>query len=133
MAPPRAPDGDGPVARTPRDRSPVRDRGTVTAELALGLPAVVGVLLVVLLLATAATAQLRCADGARAGARAAALGEAAATVTATAARVAGPGATVGVHRDGDWVTVTVRRPVAAASLAGGTWVAQARASARAEP
>jgi len=110
-----------------------RERGTVTAELALGLPAVVGVLLAVLLLATAATTQLRCADGARAGARAAALGEDAATVSATAVRVAGPGATVRVARDGGWVTVTVRRPVSTAPLGGATWTAQARATARVEP
>ncbi len=115
-------------------RSPADgDRGTVTAELAIGLPAVVTVLLAVLLLATAATAQLRCADGARAGARAAALGEDAATVSATAARVAGPGAAVGVTRHGDWVTVSVRRPITAVALGGATWTAEGRASARVEP
>ena len=55
------------------------DRGTVTVELALGLPAVVTVLVAVLLLATAASAQLRCADRRAPGARAAALGEDVAT------------------------------------------------------
>ncbi len=115
-----------------RDQDRDRDRGTVTAELALGLPAVVTVLLAVLLLAGAATTQLRCADAARAGARAAALGEDAATVSATAARVAGPDAAVAIHRDGGWVTVSVRRPVAV-PLAGGRWDAEGRASARVEP
>jgi hypothetical protein len=109
------------------------DRGTVTAELALGLPAVVSVLLAVLLMTSAATTQLRCADGARAGARAAALGEEVATVSATARRVAGPDASVQVQRAGSWVTVTVRRPVTSASLGGLAWSASASASARVEP
>jgi Flp pilus assembly protein TadG len=120
----------------PRPAAPGRsaaDRGTVTVELALGLPAVVGVLVAVLLLGAAASAQLRCADGARAGARAAALGEDVATVSSTAARVAGNGATVRVQRDGTWVVVTVRRPVTTAPLGGPTWTAEARATARVEP
>ncbi len=93
----------------------------------------VSVLLAVLLMTSAATTQLRCADAARAGARAAALGEAPATVSATAARVAGPGAAVRLQREGPWVTVTVRRPIAPASLRGPTWTASGRATARVEP
>ncbi|WP_456847646.1 TadE/TadG family type IV pilus assembly protein, partial [Cellulomonas sp. P5_C6] len=53
-----------------------RDRGSVTAELAVGLPAVALLLVAVLTVGAAAVAQTRCTDGARAGARAAALGEA---------------------------------------------------------
>lgn len=105
----------------------------MTAELAVGLPAVVSVLLAVLLLVTAATDQLRCVDGARAGARAAALGEDTTTVAATAVRVAGAGATVQVERAGGWVTVIVRRPVTTVALGGTGWTVEGRASARAEP
>ncbi len=114
-------------------RDGVRDRGTVTAELALGLPAVVGLLLVVLVLSAAATSQLRCSDAARAGARAAALGEDTAAVVRIADRLAGAGATVHVDRAADWVTVTVRRPVATGPLGGTGLVAQGRATARVEP
>lgn len=84
-----------------------RDRGSVTAELAVGLPAVVLVLVALLVVSSAAVAQTRCADGARAGARSAALGEDDATVVATARRVAGGDAAVSVSRSGGWVSVTV--------------------------
>ena len=104
----------------------------MTAELAVGLPAVVTVLAAVLLLSSAATAQLRCADAARAGARAAALGDDSGAVTAIADRLAGGGARVRVDRDGTWVTVTVRRPVASGLFDAGL-TATARATARAEP
>ena len=44
-----------------------RDRGSVTAELAVGLPAVVLLLVALLTVASAAIAQTRCTDAARAG------------------------------------------------------------------
>ncbi|GAA2722009.1 TadE family type IV pilus minor pilin [Cellulomonas aerilata] len=109
------------------------ERGSVTAELALALPAVVGLLVVVLLLASAATSQLRCADAARAGARAAALGEDRALVVAIAQRVAGQGATVTVEAADPWVTVTVRRPLSTGPLGGAGLTAAGRATARVEP
>ncbi|MGO2180660.1 MAG: hypothetical protein ACTH5I_18920, partial [Cellulosimicrobium funkei] len=59
----------GAESRRPRGR--VREggeRGAVTAELAVALPAVVLVLVVVLTLAAAAGAQMRSADAARAAA-----------------------------------------------------------------
>jgi hypothetical protein len=111
----------------------VEDRGSVTVEVALALPAVIGLLVAVLLLASAATSQLRCADAARAGARAAALGEDHGVVTAIAQRVAGPGATVAVVDGDPWVTVTVRRPLTGGPLAGSGLTAQGRATARVEP
>lgn len=99
----------------------------------MALPAVALLLAVVLVLASSASAQLRCADAARVGARAAALGESAATVTATAARVAGTGARVVLERDGEWITVTVSRPVASGPLGGAPLRAAASAVALAEP
>ena len=110
-----------------------RDRGSVTVELALALPAVTLLLAAVLALGSAATSQMRCADAARAGARAAALGEATAQVTAISGRIAGAGATVGVDRAGLWVTVTVGRPVAVGLFEGGSLRARASAVARVEP
>jgi hypothetical protein len=122
------------VCGRPRPRPPTPDeRGSVTAELALALPAVVGLLVAVLLLASAATSQLRCADAARAGARAAALGEDRGVVTAIAQRVAGSGATVRVQESEPWVTVTVRRPLTGGPLAGSGLTAEGRATARVEP
>ncbi len=107
-----------------------RDRGSVTAELAVGLPAVVLLLVALLAVASAAIAQTRCTDAARAGARSAALGEAPDVVRSTAQRLAGPGANVAVsHADG-WVTVDVS---VAASWGGSPLRAHATAVARAEP
>ena len=90
-------------------------------------------LAVVLVLAASASSQLRCADGARVGARAAALGESAATVSATAARVAGAGARVVLEREGGWITVTVSRPVASGPFGGAPLRAAASAIALVEP
>lgn len=109
------------------------DRGSVTAELAVALPAVLLVLVAVLVLTTAAVTQLRCADAARAGARAAAIGEDTEGVRATVARVAGPGADVTVAREGEWVTVAVSAAVAGEGLRAGPLVARARAVAWVEP
>ncbi|MFC4553718.1 TadE family type IV pilus minor pilin [Georgenia faecalis] len=93
-------------------RSGARERGTVTAELALALPAVVLVLVVVLTAGAAAVTHVRCADAARAGARAAALGEQPAVVTQVVQELAGPAADVVVGVEDGWVVVTVTRPVA---------------------
>jgi hypothetical protein len=88
------------------------DGGSVTAELAVGLVAVVTVLLLVLAVGAATVARVRCTDAARAGARVAALGESDAQVRATVTRVAGEGSTVAVVRTGDgFVEVRVRAPV----------------------
>ncbi len=100
----------------------------VTAELALSLSAVVLVLALLLAVAAAGLTQLRVADGARAGARQAALGSG--DVVGAATRVAGP-ASVGVER-GELVCVTVSRPVRG-PLGGLGWRASARACAYAEP
>jgi hypothetical protein len=108
------------------------DEGSVTAELAVGLPAVVLVLAMVLVVASTAIAQTRCADGARAGARAAALGEDDAAVAGVARRVAGDDARVGVARDDGWVTVHVDAAVGVGGHLGPVRV-QASAVGRAEP
>lgn len=111
----------------------VRARGSVTVELALALPAVVLLLAAVLTLGSALVGQLRCADAARAGARAAALGEGSAEIAAIAGRVAGDGATVAISTAGGWATVTVSGSVLAAADLGGPLRTHASAVARVEP
>ncbi|MDM7832285.1 TadE family type IV pilus minor pilin [Cellulomonas edaphi] len=120
-----------PARAVEAGRDGLRERGSVTAELAVGLPAVVLLLVVVLTVAAAGMAQLRCADGARAGARAAALGSQ--DAAADARRVAGDGAQVLVVRAGGWATVTVTAEVGALPWGGGPLRARATASARIEP
>ncbi|MCL1872153.1 MAG: pilus assembly protein [Promicromonosporaceae bacterium] len=95
------------------------ERGAVTAELAVGLPVVALLLVAVLTLGAASGAQLRAQDAARAGARALAIGQDEAQVRAVVARVGGADSRLEVERDGQWVTVSVSRPV------GGGWFAHA--------
>lgn len=117
-------------------RSVVRrgdDTGAVTAELALALPAVVLVMAVLLVTAGAATVQLRCAEGARAGARVAALGQSDAEVVAVARRVAGPGAVVDVQREPPWVEVAVSADVPGSWFTGGRLEISASATGWIEP
>lgn len=88
------------------------DRGSVTAEMATALPVLVVLLAVALSAVGAVTAQLRCVDAAREGARAAARGETTARVIALAGRVAPAGARVEVRPlDSDTVAVTVNSRV----------------------
>ncbi|MFV0253512.1 MAG: TadE family type IV pilus minor pilin [Beutenbergiaceae bacterium] len=113
-------------------RASGRARGSVTAELAIGLPAVVMVLVLVMSVGSAALAQVRCTDAARAAARAAALGADGATIDAIVADLAGEAAQVEVTQSADWVHVLVSRPIAAPWGADGL-MAQARFSLPLEP
>ena len=105
-----------PAARV--RRAAPTDRGAVTAELAVALPAVVLVLVAVLAIALAGTTQLRVSDAARAGARAAAAGEPDARVREIADRTAGGDVSVVVRRADPWVTVAVDAPVAGSWFGG---------------
>ncbi len=118
-----------PVSRPGR----CRERGSVTVEFALALPAVVLVLSAVLGVAGAATAQLRAQDAARAAARAAAIGSDDASIRAVAARLGGRGVRVEVGRDATWVEVRVSTPVALGPLTSGPMRATASATAWVEP
>jgi hypothetical protein len=109
-----------------------REAGSVTVELAVGLVSVVALLGLVLGLLAAGVAQIRCTDAARAGARAAALGQDDDAVRLVAGRAAGPRSEVSVSRQDDWVDVTVRVPVLAGRLLDDV-VAQATAGVPAEP
>lgn len=111
--------------------SDARDRGAVTAELAITLPAVVLVLAVVLATFVAGGLQLRAAEASRVGARAAAWGSSDADVRAAARRVL-PGAAVDVRRAPPWVEVSVRTSGAGSWVSGPLTVA-ASATAWVEP
>jgi Flp pilus assembly protein TadG len=85
--------------------------GSVTAELALALPAVVLVLGALLGTGQVVGAQLRCVDAARAAARLAARGEPDGPVTAAGKRLAPGGARVEVALGAQVATVTVSTSV----------------------
>ena len=87
------------------------ERGAVTAEAAVALPALAVVAAALVALGHVGVAQLRCVDAARAGARLAARGEPAAVVRARAAAAAPAAASISVS-GGAQVTVVVRAPVA---------------------
>jgi hypothetical protein len=110
-----------------------QERGSVTAELAVGLPVVALLLVAVLTLVAASTAQMRAADAARAAARALAVGEDEAAVHAAALKVGGRDADLTLVRDGEWVEVIVTRPVAGGWLATGPLRASGEAVAWVEP
>ena len=99
--------------------APVRspDRGSVTAETAVTLPALAAVLLASLWSVAAVTAQVRCVDAARVAARALARGEPTAWSVAAARRAAPAGAKVAVSRSAGLVVVEVT----ATARAPGPW------------
>ncbi|BCW37581.1 hypothetical protein StoSoilA2_36370 [Arthrobacter sp. StoSoilA2] len=109
-----------------------KQRGAVTAEFAVALPAVILLFAFLLAAGAAGITQLRLEEAARAGARSLARGESSGEVQGIVRRLAGEGAAVGVASDGDWVTVT------ASAAAGGSlgslipWTLTASASARGE-
>jgi hypothetical protein len=85
-------------------RRPVVERGSVTAELAVGLPALVLLLLAALTAVSAVTTKLQCVDAAREAVRAAARGE---SGTAAGKRVAPSGASVSVSTEGGTVRASI--------------------------
>jgi hypothetical protein len=87
---------------------PVGDRGSATAEFAVGLPALVLMTLVAVSAVSAVLTKMECVDAAREAARAAARGE---SGVQGGARVAPGGATVVVSVNGDLVSATVRAHV----------------------
>ncbi|MER6446293.1 TadE family type IV pilus minor pilin [Streptomyces venezuelae] len=86
------------------------DRGYVTAEAALVIPALVLFAALLVWALMAAAAQIRCVDAARAGARAAARSEPVEVAEAAAREAAPPGARVELVRVGDLWRVRVAAP-----------------------
>ena len=91
-----------------RRRRPGRDRGSFTAELAVGLPALMVLLFAALAAVGAVTTKGQCVDAAREGALAASRGE---PVEPATTRVAPPGSEITTDTDADTVTVTVRAEI----------------------
>ncbi|MGN6303106.1 MAG: Rv3654c family TadE-like protein [Angustibacter sp.] len=116
--------------RRPRRAAGARDdRGVVTAELAVALPAVALSAAAVVAVGQVALAQVDCVDAARAGARAAARGDTPARVQDVARQAAGgDGAVVDVGAAGGEVTVTVRRRVRLVLPHGPSVLVRARAT-----
>ncbi|MGW5231146.1 TadE family type IV pilus minor pilin [Streptomyces nodosus] len=106
---------DGAKGR--RGRGSGRDRGFVTAETAVVLPALVLFAMALVWALLAASAQIQCVDAARAGARAAARQEPTGVVREVARRAAPDGAHITVSRQGDLMRVlVVARPAGPAGL-----------------
>lgn len=133
------PDGRAPTDRRvpalPERHGPTAapgERGAVTAEFAVALPAVLLVLGLLLAGAAAGLTQLRLEEAARAGARALARGEDQVSVSAVVRQVAGDSASAAVACDGGWLSVTVTGPVRGPAGRLMPWALTARASARQE-
>ncbi|TDB74800.1 TadE family type IV pilus minor pilin [Micromonospora sp. KC723] len=107
-----------------------RDRGSFTAELAAGLPALLLLLLTGVTAVEAVTTRAACLDAAREAALAASRGSDGVTA---GSRIAPPAATVSVSVDTDRVTVTVRAPVRALGARLPRLTVEATAVAAVEP
>lgn len=123
--------GRGPVGSRPAPVARVRkDRGSVTAEFAVAMPAVVLLLFVGVTAVGGVVTKLECVDAARQAARAAARGD----DGAKAGRHAAPdGATVSVGSGGGDVRATVRAPVRLFGVALPPMSVSSTAVAAAEP
>ncbi|WP_437010681.1 TadE family type IV pilus minor pilin [Streptomyces sp. enrichment culture] len=86
------------------------DRGSVTAEAAVAMPALVVFTMTLVWGLIAAAAQIQCVDAARAGARAVARSEPEASAVEAARAAAPEGARVAVERAGDLWRVRVEAP-----------------------
>ncbi|MHC6222168.1 TadE family type IV pilus minor pilin [Arthrobacter sp. MMS24-S77] len=111
---------------------PDRDRGAVTAEFAVVLPAVLLLLALLLAGSAAGITQLRLEEAARAGARALARGDGNSAVDGIVRRLAGDAASAVVSEDGEWIKVTVSAPVAGPLGSLIPWRLSAAALARGE-
>ncbi|RLV48282.1 pilus assembly protein [Nocardioides mangrovicus] len=113
-----------------------REMGTVTAEAALVLPALVLVAVALAWLVGLGVNHARAVDAAREAARVVARGESVGEGVRLARRVAPPGARIGVRAGSSWVVVDVSAPVRPPGgvLGGlGAVTVHARAVAATEP
>jgi len=108
------------------------DRGSVTAEIAVALPALVLMVMAALGAVAVATAQLRCVDAAREAARAAARGDTLPVVRSVARQCAPKQAAVTVTAHGDQVAVAVSANVRLLPGRGPAIAVQGRAAAAVE-
>ncbi|MGI4894688.1 MAG: TadE family type IV pilus minor pilin [Janthinobacterium lividum] len=108
------------------------DEGSVVAEFALALPAVLVLLAVVLAGARVVLVQLDCVDAARAGARAAARGDTPDVVRAAAGALAPAGSAITVRAGTGTVVVDVSSRQRLAGVLGGEVLARGSATAALE-
>ena len=108
------------------------ERGTVTAEFAVALPAVLLLLALLFAGSAAGITQLRLEEAARAGARALARGDGDAAVEDIVRRLAGNSASAAVATEGEWLSVTVTGRVGGPVGSLIPWALTAKASARSE-
>jgi Flp pilus assembly protein TadG len=87
------------------------ERGAVTAETAVALPALVLLLAALLGAVSVGITQLRLEEAARAGAREVVRGQPGSAVEATVQRLAGPGAEISVAGGEGWTSITVSSEV----------------------
>ena len=106
-----------------------RERGSVTAEAAVAVPALVMFAMALVWALTAAAAQIQCVDAARAGARAAARSEPRAAALAAARSAAPSGSVVTLTRSGDLWRVRVESDAPGPGALALTLSAEAVASA----
>ncbi len=107
-------------------------RGTVTAELAVVLPAVTLLLAVLLLSVAVGLLQLRLEEGARAGARALARGDSSEQVMDIISRVSGRNVAVSIGASEGFATVAVEGRVGGVLSGLVPWAQTAKASAKLE-
>ncbi|WP_205787136.1 TadE family type IV pilus minor pilin [Specibacter cremeus] len=109
-----------------------RSRGSVTAELAVALPAVTALLALLMLGAGVGIQQLRLEEAAAAGARGLARGDATSLVQNTIGNIAGSGSSASIGVADGYATVTVSGRVTGPLSALVAWSQHATASARLE-
>lgn len=131
--------GEGPYSRPAGQRNFVschvrsgRQRGSVTAELAVALPSLTVLLALLLLAALIGVTQLRLEESARSAARALARGDPAATAVAAVRQIAGHDAVVTVSRAGGYVRAEVSIRVSGPLSGLVSWPLTADAVAREE-
>lgn len=116
-----------------RSRSrPGSERGSVTAEFALALPAVILVLLLVISLAMHGAARVALEDGARAAARELARGASTSEAEQAARSAAGDTVTMRSTSEAEYTVVELRQPVNIMGLVELQTEHSARASVRTE-
>jgi hypothetical protein len=106
-----------------------RERGSVTAETAVAVPALVLFAMALVWALMAASAQIRCVDAARAGARAAARSEPRAVAVEAAESAAPAGARVTLARSDELWRVRVEAPAPGPGALALTLTAEAVAAA----
>jgi len=132
-AKPQLPDHGAVVSSTALDAPWQLERGAVTAELAVALPAVVLLLITILAIAAAFGTQMRVSDAARTGARLYSIGRSQPEVKSQVIQIAGANSTINIAQDGEWATISVKRPVSLGPANLGIFTLSAEAVVWIEP